>query len=188
MLATVRSSNPVAPFLGEALARASLLLGGQVTTPGTWFDGFWDFVTDNRDRLTCEPAWEIQGCIRFPWALEALAPEDPARPLFELYVFVENKDARPGVSAPWPVSSVVLGGGEAPQMGPRDRFDRPHDPALAEQIRGLGFTPLVGYWGVRCEVSVARDEPYAQDRVGRIINRLPDVVALSLRLAGTLGA
>jgi hypothetical protein len=176
----------VAPFLGEALARASLLLGGQVTTPGTWFDGFWDFVTDNRDRLTCEPAWEIQGCVGFPWALEALAPEAPVRPLFELYVFVESKDTRPGVSAPWPVSSIVLGGNEPAQTGARDRFDRPHDPALAEQIRALGFTPLVGYWGVRCEVSVARDEPHAQDRVGRIITKLPDVVALSLRLAGTL--
>jgi hypothetical protein len=178
----------VAPFLGEALARASLLLGGRVTAPGTWFDGFWDFVADNRDRLTCEPAWEIQGCVRHPWALEALAPEDPGRPLFELYLFVENKDQRPGVRAPWPVSSLVLGSDGPAREGARDRFDRPHDAAIAEQLRGFGVRPLVGYWGVRCETSVARDEPQAQDRVGQIIARLPDVVALSLRLADTLSA
>jgi hypothetical protein len=41
---------------------------------------------------------------------------------------------------------------------------------------------------VRCETSVARDEPHAQDHVGQIIARLPDVVALALHLAGTLSA
>ena len=181
-------SSPLTAFLGDALARVAPVLGGRVTTAGSWFDGFWDFVVDNRDRLTGEAAWEVQGTVGPSWALECLAPDDPARPLFELYVFVERKDRRRGVSPPWPVSSMVVGGDEEPRTGARDRFDRPHDHALAEEIRSHGFTPLVGYWGVRCETNVARDDPNGPDRVGAILARLPDVVALALRLADTLPA
>jgi len=181
-------TNPLTAFLGDALARVAPVLGGRITTAGCWFDGFWDFVADNRDRLRHEAAWEVQGSVGPPWALECVASDDPARPLFELYVFVENKDGRPGVSPPWPVSSLVVGGDEEPQTGARDRFDRPHDHALAEDIRGYGFTPLVGYWGVRCEMSVPRDDRCGPDRVGAILNRLPDVVALALRLADALPA
>ena len=181
-------SNPLTAFLGDALARVAPLLGGRVTKAGSWFDGFWDFVVDNRDRLTREAAWEVQGTVGRPWALECLASDDPARPLFELYVFVENKDRRPGLSPPWPVSTMVVGGDEAPRTGARDRFDRPHDHALAEELRRYGFTPLVGYWGVRCETSVPRDDRYGPDRAGAILARLPDVVALALRLADALPA
>ena len=74
-------SNPLTAFLGDALARVAPVLGGQVTTAGSCFDGFWDFVVDNRDRLTPEAAWEVQGTVGPPWALECLAPDDPARPL-----------------------------------------------------------------------------------------------------------
>jgi hypothetical protein len=181
-------SNPLTPFMGDALARVAPVLGGRVTAAGSWFDGFWDFVAENRDRLKREAAWEIQGTVGPPWAVEILAPDDPAGPLCEVYVFVENKDRRPGVSPPWPVSSLDLGGDGSPQPGERDRFDRPHDHALAERLRGFGFTPRVGYWGLRCETSVARDEPYGADRIGAILSRLPDVVALALRLADALPA
>jgi hypothetical protein len=83
---------------------------------------------------------------------------------------------------------MAVGGDEEARKGARDRFDRPHDHALAEEIRGYGFTPLVGYWGVRCETNVARDDPNGPDRVGAILARLPDVVALALRLADALPA
>ena len=165
--------NPLTAFLGDALARVAPVLGGRVTTAGSWFDGFWDFVVDNRDRLT----------------------RDAAAPVLVLDEHVQLEQ-RPGrivggqaLERPrWPVSSMVVGGDEAPRTGTRDRFDRPHDHALAEEIRGHGFTPLVGYWGVRCETSVPRDDPRGPDRVGAIVNKLPDVVALALRLADALPA
>src|SRR5690348_12699650 len=85
-------------------------LGGQVTGPLSWFDGFWDFVTDNRVRLAREPAWAIAGVSRLPWSIVLLAPREPAGAVFESFLFVEEKDQRPGVTPPWPVSSVALGG------------------------------------------------------------------------------
>jgi hypothetical protein len=178
-------SNPLASFVEAEIAAIAARLGGAVTPAGAWFDGFWDFFVENRERLTRGPAWEISGASQLPWAIEMLAPEETDRPLFELYMFIEAKDSRQGVSAPWPVSSVLLGGASPPEVGARDRFDRPHDPARAESLRRRGFAPLVGYWGVRCEATVSRDEARAATRVQSTLAALPETLPLALALASS---
>jgi hypothetical protein len=180
-------SNPVATLVNEEIAGIAARLGGQATRPGEWFDGFWDFFVENRDRLQDRSAWEIQGSgSAWPWAVEIFASDDVARPQLEVHLFVEAKDGRLGVSAPWPVSSVVLGGGDAPEVGARDRADRPHDGALAEDLRGRGFAPMVGYWGVRCEANVGRDDAQGLGAVRATLAALPDALRVALALAASL--
>jgi hypothetical protein len=178
-------SNPIATLVEADMARVAARLGGQVTPAGAWFDGFWDFFVENRERLARGPAWEIQGASQPPWAIEMLAPEEANRPLFELYIFVELKARRPKGVAPWPVSSVLLSGAAPPEMGARDRFDRPHDQAPADDLRRRGFVPLVGYWGVRCEARVPRDDAGAAESVQAVLAALPEALPLALALAIT---
>ena len=49
--------------------------------------------------------WEIQGDT---WAIIFILSKHPS-PSLQAHVFVEAKDRRPRVRAPWPVSSVALG-------------------------------------------------------------------------------
>ena len=179
-------SNPVATLVNGAIAELAARLDGQTTTAGAWFDGFWDFFVENRRRLESGPAWEIQGVSGPPWAVELIASDDVARPQLEVYLFVERKDYRPNVHAPWPVSTVVIGSADAPGTGARDRFERPHDGALAEDLRGRGFIPLVGYWGVRCEARVARDDGKGLEAVRATLEALPEALRVALALADGL--
>jgi hypothetical protein len=86
------------------------------------------------------------------------------------------------------VSSVALGSADAPRVGARDRFDRPFDVSLAEQLLGRGFVPAAGYWGVRCEARVARDDAGGLERAQAILSALPEVLPLALALGAGLPA
>ncbi len=151
-------------------------LDGVVCKTGAWFDGFWDFFTSNRDRLERGPGWEIQGGGPPPWAIEFLGPCDDGS--FEIHLFVECKDRRPGVCAPWPVSAIVLAPDAHAEVGPRDAFDRPHDGDLARQLAERGFDLRVGYWGVHCTHfgNVDVESPHQQ------LSAMPTVVRLALDL------
>ncbi|HEY7372118.1 MAG TPA: hypothetical protein VIF57_08175 [Polyangia bacterium] len=180
--------KPIVNLVGATVADLAARVGGQVTGPLSWFDGFWDFVVENRVRLAREPAWAIAGVSRLPWVIVLLAPGEAAVTQFEAYLFVEAKDHRPGVTAPWPVSSVALDSAEAPRVGARDRFDRPYDVGLADQLRRRGFAPAAGYWGVRCDARVARDDSGGVERARAILTALPEALPLALALAARLPA
>lgn len=131
--------NPVVSVMNQAMDRLALELDEHLTSPGSWFDGFWDFFVENRARIEEGPSWQIAGMSSFSWAILAIAARPAAHPAAaEVHVFVEARDYRPGIHAPWPVS------------GKRDGLNRPHDKERAEAIRRLGFEPRVGYWGVAC--------------------------------------
>ena len=179
-------SNPVATLVNGEIAGIAARLDGQTTKAGAWFDGFWDFFVENRHRLESGPAWEIQGLSGRPWAVEMIASDDVARPQLEVHLFVERKDDRPNVRKPWPVSSVAIGSADAAETGARDRFERPHDGALAEALRGRGFIPLIGYWGVRCEAQVARDDGKGLEAVRAMLEGLPEALRVALALADGL--
>ena len=180
--------TPILNLVTATVPDLAARLGGQVTGPLSWFDGFWDFVVENRVRLAREPSWAITGVSRLSWAIVLLVPDEPGGPVFESYLFVEAKDRRPGVAAPWPVSSVALGSAEPPRVHARDRFDRPHDLGLAERLRRHGFALAVGYWGVRCEARVARDNAGSVAATQAILAALPDALPLALALAAGLPA
>jgi hypothetical protein len=57
---------------------------------------------------------------------------------------------------------------------------------LAEDLRGRGFTWLVGYWGVRCEARVERDDARALDAVRAALAAVPDALQVALALAAGL--
>lgn len=148
----MRNIGKVVSEIERAMASLEPGLGKQVVPPGRWFDGFWDFVVENRLRLQTGPCWEINGfTLQLPWSLLVIASAEDAYPIAEIYVFVEAKDRRSEIRAPWPVSSVTIPVNDGVRMGAPDALDRPHDKELAAAIARLGFTPRVGYWGIRCD-------------------------------------
>lgn len=155
----------------------AVALDGKVTRAGSWFDGFWDFYVDNRERFGRERCWEVQGATELPWALEILAPG-----AIEVHVFVEAKDRRRGVRAPWPVASAVIGSGEAARVGPKDTLDRPHDESFAREIEAYGYVVEVGYWGVHCVRVVKTGEDLEQ-----VSREVRDVILAAIELGRSLG-
>lgn len=182
----MRRIGQVVSEIERAMASLAPALGGHAGQPGHWFDGFWDFVVENRLRLQTGPAWEIDGfTMQLPWSLLVIASAAEAYPAAEIHLFVEAKDRRPSICAPWPVSSVTIPGNDAARMGRPDALDRPHDPALAAAIARLGFTPRVGYWGIRCDwrrpSAVCVDEVAASVRAA--LAEVPTLLPLALNLA-----
>lgn len=153
-------------------------LGGSCTPVGTWFDGFWDFFVANRDRITGARGWEIQGGR---WAVLLLDAEAERR--FEIHVFVECRDSGPSARAPWPVSSIELGMDAAAGLGAPDAGGRPHDHGVAEELRGMGFDPQVGHWGVHLERWIPFDSRVRAD-VKAALQNLPAAVRLAFELVG----
>ena len=184
----MRDIGKVVSEIGRAMASLEPDLGEQAVPPGRWFDGFWDFVVENRLRLQTGPVWEINGfTMQLPWSLLVLASAEEAYPIAEIYVFVEAKDRRPAISAPWPVSSVTIPGNGEVSQGAPDPLDRPHDRELAAAITRLGFTPRVGYWGIRCDwhrpADMSADEVCFAMRAA--LADAPKLLPLALNLART---
>ena len=170
------------------MASLATALNAKAGKPGRWFDGFWDFVVENRSRFLNGPAWEISGfTLQRPWSLLVLAAAAEADPPVEIYLFVEAKDRRPSIRAPWPVSTLTIPGEGGAEEGRPDALDRPHDKELAAAIARLGFTPRVGYWGIRCDWCLAPN--ISVDAVAAVVRaalaEVPSVLPLALKLAGT---
>jgi hypothetical protein len=157
------------------VAALAATLGGHAGRGSTWFDGFWDFVIEHRPEL--DAAWEIQGD---GWAI-VFFPPSVAAPLLRAHVFVEAKDSRPGIRAPWPVSSIVLAPGTSARTAERDRHDRPFHAGDAALVRAFGFEPVVGYWGVHASRSLNLSEPV--ELFERLFAELPRVLDACRHLA-----
>lgn len=140
----------------ETLARRRNATFG-VQSPLGWFDGFWDFVVTQRSHLARAAAVHIGGCVAVPstpWYVLYWHPPDEEEP--RLDIFVEAKDRRPGVMAPWPVHSIYFNSGEP--VPPRENPPRSRDEASATALTEIGFVVDLGYWGThvrRCGFSGA---------------------------------
>lgn len=180
--------EPLISAIEQAMAPLEKALDGCRGSAGDWFDGFWDFVVENRERIKAGPAWEINGyATQRPWSLIIISTTTAAHPVVEIYLFVEDKDYRASARAPWPVCSVVIPGNDPVRVGDRDSFDRPHDQDLAAAIERLGFTPRVGYWGIRCDWISRADASIAAvvEAVRRALANIPQLLQLALDLANT---
>lgn len=170
------------------MASLATTLAGKAEKPGRWFDGFWDFVMENRPRFLNGPAWELSGfTLQRPWSLLVLAAAAEAEPPAEIYLFVEAKDRRPSIRAPWPVSTLTIPGDGGAEEGRPDALDRPHDKELAAAIARLGFAPRVGYWGIRCDWRLLSDISVeaAAAAVRAALAEIPTILPLALKLANT---
>ncbi len=166
--------------IDTSIARVAALLDGSVTVPGSWFDGFWDFFVRNKERIHAGPAWEIQA----GWGAVLMMAPPSCEGAFEVHVFVECTDRRPGIRAPWPVSFVVLGSDAPAAEGAPDRHDRPHDEGIATLLAEIGFVPYVGYWGIRATRVVLDDA--SVEGVRDLLEDLPAAVRLACELGERL--
>lgn len=135
--------NAVCTALDAQLATLALRLDARLAPPGSWFDGFWDFVVAHREQIASERAREIHGG---GWALLFLG----AGADVWVHVFVEARDPRPEAIAPWPVASIVVAGDAAAHMSAVDT-DRPYDEHVMAELDRHGFRTRVGYWGVHAQ-------------------------------------
>lgn len=176
-------ASNVDDFIGTRVSSLATLVGGHCHRGVEWFDGFWDFFVDHRDQL--ETAWGISSGKpgEGEWALIFILPRANSGTL-QVEFFFESKDYRPGVIAPWPVSTIVLGGEEPASVGARDRFDRPHRVDLADGLRARGFDVFVGYWGVRVSRTVAPEE--VAQSLDPLFETLPEALEVALRLGQSL--
>lgn len=177
------------PLIRGCVEVLAARLDGIVEHAATWFDGFWDFVVRDLDRAhQSKSLWQISGGRdEYAWAILLFTSPDPARSAFEAHLFVEAKDRRPNAEAPWPVSSILIGGDEPARQHPPDRFDRPHDEGIAAQLRAGGYDVFPGYWGVRCSRAVAWTDSDVPARVGEILSHLSEDLHAALALARSFG-
>ena len=145
--------------LGARVAALAAVVGGHSQRGSTWFDGFWDFVQEYRDRLGT--AWEIQGVQGVPWAILFMLPDAVARDL-RVEIFVESKKARHDIAA-------ERRRGEGP-----DR--RQHDALIA-----LGFEVIVDDRGVRAFRTA--DAARREQSLDQIFEVLPPALQAAVRLA-----
>jgi hypothetical protein len=131
----------------DALAELAAMRGGRSMRAVEWFDGFWDFFVPNRDALATVPSIAVCGSH---WLALYWEPADVPR----IDLFVEAKDRRPGVRAPWPVTSIELATGDVLPVAVTP--GRTVDAEIDTRLHALGAEAQLGYWGLHARCAVAR--------------------------------
>ena len=134
--------RPIVLALQELGTREGAVYGAN--NAAGWFDGFWDFFVRERANIARSASWWVSGTEWFVLFWERQTDEGGVEP--RLDIFVENKDRRPGVVAPWPVSTIHLDGGSA--VAPAAVVVPRHvATATADALATSGLHVEVGYWG-----------------------------------------